>query len=264
MPLKPTHLLALALALTLALALSAAAASPQEAPPAAPAEPPPAEAPVDLEPRFTIRRAAGAIEIDGDLSDPGWQAAATATVWYEIRPGDNVPPAVDNVAYLAHDDRYLYAGFRFDDPRPEAIRAPLGDHDDVPFYTDYGGVILDTRNDGKTAQMFLANPRGIQYDAVTNDATGEDPSPDFYWDSAGKITATGWNLELRIPFSSLRYSDSDPEQWGILLYRNHPRDFRYQYFTSRLPRGKPCFICNVKPLVGLEGLPSGSHWVAAP
>ena len=69
---------------------------------------------------------------------------------------------------------------------------------------------------------------------------------------------------MRIPFSSLRYEKSDPEQWRIMLYRNMPREFRYQMFTSRLPRDSNCFICNTRPLVGLAGLPSGSHWVVAP
>ena len=82
----------------------------------------------------------------------------------------------------------------------------MADRDEVPSYTDYGGIILDTRNDGKTAAMFLANPRGIQYDAISSDASGEDNSPDFYWDSAARIGADGWTLEIRIPFSSLRYN----------------------------------------------------------
>ena len=75
-----------------------------------------------------------------------------------------------NVARLGYDGVYLYAAFEFDDPAPAAIRSPLGDRDNVNSSTDYGGVILDSRNDAKTAQMFLANAAGIQYDALTNDA----------------------------------------------------------------------------------------------
>src|SRR2546422_759057 len=87
---------------------------------------------------------------------------------------------------------------------------------------------------GRSAQMFLANPRGIQYDAISDDASGEDSSPDFFWESAARITERGWTLEIRVPFSSLRYRTSDPQTWGILLYRNYPRDFRYQFFSAKL------------------------------
>jgi hypothetical protein len=218
----------------------------------------------DAPPPLAIHRASGPIAVDGDLSDAGWQGVAPLETWYETNPGDNVPPSVGNAGYLAYDDGFFYAAFRFQDPDPRRIRAPLGDRDNVPSYTDYAGVILDTRDTGKTAILFLANAHGIQYDAVTDDATGEDSSPDFYWDAAGRITPDGWTLELRIPFSSLRYSKADPQTWRIMLYRNYPRDFRTQMFSTTLPRGGSCFICRSNPLTGLAGLPSAGGIVAAP
>jgi hypothetical protein len=117
-------------------------------------------------PPIGIRQAAGPIRIDGDLSDEGWKGAVRVDTWYETNPGDNTPPKVKNVGYLTYDDKFFYAGFEFQDPNPVAIRAPLGDRDNTPSSTDYGGVLLDTRNDGKTGILFLANPRGILYDAV--------------------------------------------------------------------------------------------------
>jgi hypothetical protein len=218
----------------------------------------------DAPPTLSIQRATGAIAVDGDLSDAGWQGVAAVEKWYETSPGDNVEPAVKNAGYLTYDDAFFYAAFRFQDPNPRRIRAPLGDRDNVPSYTDYAGVILDTRNTGKSAILFLANAHGIQYDAVSDDASGEDSSPDFYWDASGRVTPEGWTLELRIPFSSLRYSKADPQTWRIMLYRNYPRDFRTQMFSTTLPRGSNCFICRSNPLTGLMGLPSAGGIVAAP
>ena len=213
-------------------------------------------------PDIQVARAAGEITIDGQLGDPGWQGAVQIDTFFETNPGDNVPPKVRTVAWLAYDDRFFYAAFDFEDD-PKTLRAPLGDRDNVPSSTDYGGLILDTRNDGRTAVMMLVNPSNIQYDALTSDASGEDSSYDLFWDSATRITDRGWTLEIRVPFSSLRYDRSDPT-WGILLYRNHPRDFRYQMFSSRLPRDSNCFICNERKLAGLAGLPAGNHLVLAP
>jgi Domain of unknown function (DUF5916) len=216
-------------------------------------------------PAIHITRAAGPIVIDGDLSDPGWKGATRIDTWFETNPGDNVTPKVKTVGYLAYDDKFFYAAFEFSDPDPSKIRAPYGDRDDVPSYTDYGGVILDTRNDHRTGILLLANPRGIQYDSVSDDTTGnEDSSPDFYWDSAAKITPEGWVLEMRVPFSSLRYPPGNPQTWGILLYRNYPREFRYQMFSAKLPRGGNCFICRSNPLLGLEHLPPAGHLTVAP
>jgi hypothetical protein len=212
---------------------------------------------------IAISRASSPISVDGDLGDSGWAGATRVETFYETNPGDNVPPKVRTVARLAYDERFLYVALECDDPEPKKIRAPFSQRDVLGGDTDYGGIILDTRNDGRTAILFLANPRGIQYDAVTDDGN-EDSSPDFFWDSAGRITPSGWTLEIRIPFSSLRYERKDPQTWGILVYRNRPRDFRYQMFSARLPRGRNCFICSENVLVGLSGLPPGGNLVAAP
>jgi hypothetical protein len=225
---------------------------------AAQAPPEPAREPLH------IARASGPIEVDGELGDPGWKGATRVETFYETNPGDNVEPKVRTTAWLTYDDRFFYAAFDFQDPDPKSIRAPFADHDDISSSTDYGGIILDTRNDGKTAFMFLANPHNLQYDAISSDISGEDNSPDFYWDSAARITATGWTLEIRVPFSSLRYNSADVQNWGILLFRNYPRDFRYQIFNVKIPRGSSCFICNEQKITGLTGLPGGNHAVLAP
>jgi len=223
-------------------------------------------APAELAiPELAVTRTEAGIVVDGVLDDQGWQGATRVETWYETNPGDNVTPKVRQVGYVTYDQRYFYVGLECDDPEPRRIRAPLGDRDNLSGATDYGGVILDTRNDRRTGILFLANPRGIQYDAVSDDTTGnEDSSPDFFWDAAGRITERGWSLEIRIPFSSLRYPKQDPQTWGVMLYRNYPRDFRYQMFSTTLPRGGNCFICRSNQLTGLGGLPSGGHLVLAP
>ncbi len=212
-----------------------------------------------------IVRTEGAISVDGVLDDAGWKNVTPVDTWYETNPGDNVTPKVRSLGYLAYDERYFYAGFELSDPDPTQIKAPFADRDNLHNTTDYAGVILDPRNDGKTGTMFLANARGIQFDSVNDDASGnEDSSPDFFWDAAAKIGEHGWTLEIRIPFSSLRYPKADPQTWGIMLYRNWPREFRYQIFSTRLPRGGNCFICYENELEGLQGLPKGGSLVLAP
>jgi hypothetical protein len=215
-------------------------------------------------PPITIQRANGDITLDGELNDPGWQGITPITQWYETRVGDSVEPQVKNVGWLAYDDRYLYAAFQFDDPHPELIRAPIAAHDQLSGTSDYGGVIVDSNDDGKSAILFLANPNGLEYDALSNDASGEDSSPDYYWESRGKITKTGWTLEMRIPFTSLRYSRAPAQSWGIMLYRNYPRDQHYQFFSAKMPRDVNCFICNESPMSGLVDLPHSEHLVVAP
>ena len=198
----------LAAGVVLALSAGLARGAEPETPPA-PAEPPPT---------ITIKKATAPIVVDGDLSDDGWKDAAPIERWWETNPGDNVEPKVKNIGRLTYDDKYLYVALEFDDPDPKKIRAPYADRDNVDSTTDYGGIILDPDNDRKTAILFLANPRGIQYDAMNSDTNNsEDNAPDWFWVSAGKINDHGWTLEIRIPFSSLSYPKGNPQTWGMML-----------------------------------------------
>jgi hypothetical protein len=183
----------------------------------------------------------------------------------ETNVGDNVPPPVKTVAWVGYDSRFFYVAFRCDDPDVRKIRAPFVDRDNVYSDQDFAGIILDVKNDRRSAYELFVNARGIQDDAIMNDATGnEDFSPDIFWQSAGRIDATGWQVEMAIPLSSLRYPATDPQTWAINLYRNYPRDFRYQIFSSPLPRGSNCFVCHFGTLEGITGLPRAGHLVAAP
>jgi Domain of unknown function (DUF5916)/Carbohydrate family 9 binding domain-like len=216
-------------------------------------------------PPLAIHRTAGAIVVDGDLSDAGWQNAATLDQFWEGSPGDDIPARVKTIVKLAYDDRAFYIGIRCEDPHPEKIRAPFVDRDNVLGTDDNIAVFLDTRNDRRSALELRVNPRGIQGDAIFNDANGnEDFSPDFFYDTAARIDAGGWSAEYRIPFSSLRYPKTDPQTWGILVWRNYPREYRYAFYSAPVPRGSNCLVCHVHEITGFTGLPEASHFVAAP
>jgi len=216
-------------------------------------------------PDLHLTRAASPIRIDGDLSDEAWKTAAKIDKFYEIQPGDNVEPPVKTIGYITYDNRFLYLAFDFQDPEPDKIRAPLGDHDAIDGNSmDFGGVFIDSLDSGRTATEFFVTPANVQYDAVTDDASGENASPDFFWDSAAARSSAGWTVEMRIPFSSLRYRSGDPQHWRIIMFRNYPRGFRRQITSVPFPRGINCTVCRASRLTGLEKLPSNSHIVAAP
>jgi hypothetical protein len=215
-----------------------------------------------------IRRREGDIVLDGALDDAGWQHAATFDRFFETSPGDNTPAKVRTQVWVTYDDRYFYFAAKADDPDPAAIRAPFVDRDKVFGTDDNIALFLDPRNDGRTAIELRVNPRGIQGDAVFNDATGtEDFSPDFFYDTAAALTSEGWNAEYRIPLSSLRYpegSDQTPQTWRIWVWRNYPRDYRYQLHSAPIPRGSSCYVCNSHELTGFRDLPHSRHLVVAP
>jgi hypothetical protein len=216
-------------------------------------------------PPMSVHRTSGGITVDGKLDDAGWKDAAVIDQFYETSPGDNTPPKVKTIARVTYDEHYFYIGVRCEDPEPAKIRAPFVDRDAVIGTDDNIAVFLDTRNDKRSAIELRVNPRGIQGDAIYNDANGnEDFSPDFYYDTAASIDAGGWSAEFRIPFSSLRYPHADPQTWNILVWRNYPREFRYAFQSAPISRDTNCYICHTHPLTGLTGLPEAGHLIVAP
>src|SRR5262245_5558548 len=211
---------------------------------------PPPPTPAEL-PRTT-----SAIKIDGDLDDAEWKYALIIDKFFETSPGNNIPAKIKTTTYLAYDDQYFYIGIKADDPEPSKIRAPYVERDQVIGTDDNLAIFLDTRNDHRSALELRVNPRGIQADGIYDDANGsEDFSPDFFYDTAAKITSSGWQAEFRIPLTTLRYPRTDPQTWGILVWRNYPRDSRYAFHSAPLERGSNCLICHTQELTGITRLP---------
>ena len=203
--------------------------------------------------------------MDGDLSDPGWNEAAVIETFYEFQPGDNTVPPVKTIARVGRDDKFFYASFWCEEPDVSKIRAPFVDRDGITDQQDYVGVLLDVDNSRRAAVDFWISPRGIQTDSILNESPfGEDNAPDYFWQSAGKIGTGSWTAEVAIPLSSLRYPNKDPQDWALMVYRVWPRDYNYQFYSVRMPRGSSCFLCWSATVENIAGLPQGMHYVVAP
>lgn len=223
--------------------------------------PPPAETRT-----LTITRAAGKIVIDGVIDEEAWQAIEPFDLPFEVLPRQNTPAAVKTEVWLAYDDHNLYAAFRAHDPQPSQIRAHLSDRDRI-FSNDFVGLVLDTFNDERRAYELFANPLGIQGDLILNEVAGgtEDSTWDAIWHSAGTITATGYIVEMAIPFSSLRFPSGKREQvWGIDVLRNYPRSERHLFGVTRVDLNRSCRLCQDARLVGLQGITPGRNVQVVP
>ncbi len=207
------------------------------------------------------------IVIDGVLDDAAWQQALVREIAYDIQPGDNTPAPVRTTVRIGYTADALYVAFRALDPEPSKIRAHLRDRDSM-FNDDWVGVFLDTFNDNRRGYELVANPLGVQGDIIrdeSNASNQEDASWDGLWQSAGRITAEGYDVEFRIPFSTLRFPTGGAEQhWGISLFRSWPRDKRHQLASHRVPRDSSCFQCEWDEYAGFAGAHQGRNLEVVP
>ena len=227
--------------------------------------PPPLAA--DYVPGGRIPLLQGDITIDGKPDEAAWAGALVQEVAYDIQPGDNTPAPVRTIVRLGYTNDALYVAFHALDDKPSEILAHLRDRD-AAFSDDWVGVFLDTFDDQRRGYELIVNPLGVQGDLIrdeSNTENTEDSSWDGLWSSAGQLTAEGYDVEIRIPFSTLRFRGGPQDQrWGISLFRNYPRDKRHQLTSHKSPRDSNCFPCTWAKYDGMAGVQQGRNLEIVP
>lgn len=192
--------------------------------------------------------------IDGLLDEEAWKQATVFRDFYQIQPGDNIPPSQAMEALIGYDDKFLYIAFRaFDEPGK--VRATVAKRDDV-FDDDNVQILLDTYNDKRKAYMFVFNPLGVQADAVLTEGEGEDYSVDILMESKGVITEKGYSVEVAIPFKSLRYEAGKDKLWGVHFFRRIKRYNNELNSWMPIARDKSSLLNQAGHITGLEGISS--------
>jgi hypothetical protein len=181
--------------------------------PARQAPPPPAADDV-LSPAKTSVRP----KIDGILDDKAWQKAPLEKDFISYSPvfGEKLP--YKTLVWMVSDSKNLYFAFRCYDPEPQKIKTSITKRDDI-FSDDWVGLSLDSLGTHQTAYAFYVNSHGIQGDMLNSAVRGEDLSPDFVWESAGRSTEQGYEVEIRIPLESIGFKRGKEVKMGVLFRR---------------------------------------------
>ena len=208
--------------------------------------------------------------IDGDLSDSVWASAALLTGFSQYAPNDGVPAADSTEVLVWYSPNAIYFGIRAFEQhgRPTAT---LADRDQI-FGDDNIQILLGTFHDRKQALMFAVNPLGVQGDGsliegANVSASGfiggavvgreqADLSPDYVFQSRGRVTDWGYEVEVRIPFKSLRYQPRQPQDWSFNIVRQVKHSgFEDSWYPAI--RANATFVGQSGNLVGLSDMHRG-------
>ncbi|MCC7538782.1 MAG: carbohydrate binding family 9 domain-containing protein [Deltaproteobacteria bacterium] len=169
-------------------------------------------------------RGSGGVTIDGRLDDAAWRRVSTHGRFVERWPAEGRSAPVPTTFRVAYDDDALYVGVHCgiatgEVPRGLELRRDggrMGDDDAIV-------VKLDVRHDRRTTMAFQVNVAGAQLDylATENGAT-QRFEVDAIWDSATTQSASGWTVEMRIPFAALGLAPAERERvLGLNVTRLH-------------------------------------------
>jgi hypothetical protein len=175
--------------------------------------------------------------IDGVLDDSAWRNVSPATDFIQNFPRFGDPASQKTEVRIVYDNSAIYIGaILYDDP--SLIRRQITARDEEQQKSlDYFSVFFDTYNDHQNGFQFLVTSSNVQTDARLGPnlilPAGEygDKTWDAVWDSKVNITKDGWVVEMRIPYSSLRFSKKDPQDWGLQLLRSVRRNNEMTFWS---------------------------------
>lgn len=202
-------------------------------------------------------RAAGAIALDGRLSEEAWLLARPADGFLQREPDEGKPATERTELRVVYDSEALYVGARMFDREPGRIVRRLVRRDTDP-QSDAIIVVLDPHHDHRTGYWFRVAASGALTDRLVSNDSEQDDSWDGVWDAAVQVDDEGWSAEIRIPFSQLRFGSQDDQTWGFNAVRYLQRrneESWWQLIAAKEIR----LVSQSGHLGGLRGLVSRSH-----
>ena len=166
------------------------------------------------------------VEIDGDLTEEDWKHAETIDRFVQIEPYEGEVSSQPMEVRILYDNENIYFGFTCFDSEISKLVANEMRRDSRDLHdNDTVFLILDTYDDKRSGFFFRMNALGaIQDRAVTNSGDTLNRDWDAVVECKSKINDTYWTSELSIPFSQLRFKQSDQIVWGINTGRELARN----------------------------------------
>lgn len=200
------------------------------------------------------------IKVDGEITDDIWQQALTVDLDIVNSPWNNLPSPVKTQAKIIENGEYIYIAFIANDPEPENIKGFLADRDSR-WGDDLVGIKFDTQNNRRLNYEFIVNPLGVQHDAIFNEMTGKANSLwDGIWQSFGKITKDGYQVEIAIPYRILNFEENNETKlWAMEFFRLYPRDTQLRISHVPLDRNNACWLCQYPEAKGFKNANTGKN-----
>jgi hypothetical protein len=221
-------------------------------------------------PESVIRavRATSHLEIDGILDEPVWREAPAISGFRQRWPADGAPATERTEVRVAFDDRAIYFGLVMFDSEPNRIMRSILHREGRIDKDDRIIIALDTYHDRRSAYIFELNAFGTQGDAhFTNERLifPDDWMWEGVYESAARVTERGWELEVAIPLTTIRFDPARVETMGVAFYRSIRRkneEVTWPHiplaYTGTLEGGMDQ-ASRFGILMGLEGLRPGRH-----
>jgi hypothetical protein len=192
------------------------------------------------------------ITLDGELNEPAWEGQHGIASFTQREPDQGAQPSERTVVYLTYDDEAVYVGAHLYDTSPDSVVSRLARRDRF-ISSDMFYVFLDPYYDRRTGFYFAVSAAGTLYDGVLFNDDWDDDNWDGVWEAKTRRTSDGWTVEMRIPYSQIRFHQKDQQLWGVNFKREIARKNEQDYLVFT-PRNGSGFVSRFLPLVGIDNV----------
>jgi hypothetical protein len=200
--------------------------------------------------------------VDGDvLNDPAWAGAEPITGFIQTQPDAGQPASQRTEVFVGFTDSAIHIGVVAYDTNPQGIIATDSRRDSSLDDTDSFRVLIDGLLDRQNGYVFGTNPASVEFDGqVSREGAGQsisggDGGLNVNWDAPWMVKSQigdfGWSTEMRIPFSSLRFSTEEVQSWGINFERRIRRNNEVAYWA---PMSQDRDLLRVSEAGTIEGI----------
>jgi hypothetical protein len=185
----------------------------------------------------------GKIIIDGNLDEETWKRPPIDKTFITMVPTFGAEMSEKTQVWAAYDRGSIYFAFKCFDSQPGKIKTSVVQRDKIGT-DDQVAVWLDSLATQQSSYEFYVNPNGIQMDGINSTIGKYDRTPDFVWESAAKLTNDGYQVEIRLPLTSIRYQVNKKNQttMRVMFFRQVTRQGAAGTWPEATP-GKTDFNC---------------------
>ena len=158
------------------------------------------------------------IEMDGVLDDPAWDLAQIGWGFRQMDPERGAPASVPTVFKVVYDDDAIYFALACYEDDMADVTSYLSRRDQIEV-SDLVSIYIDPYHDRTTGYNFRVNPEGVKQDDYIFDNGNRDRDWNAVWDAEVSRDGNGWYVEIRVPFSAIRFKPAENMTWGLQIYR---------------------------------------------
>lgn len=171
-----------------------------------------------------VYEAVKVISLDGTIEDDEWADADLIDGFIQQMPKEGLPATNRTEVKLKYDENFLYVAAKLYHEVGEGYVVSSLKRDFRFYENDAFAITIGPYDDGNNGFMFAVNPYNVQMEGLIHHGDRVSDVWDNKWYSSVNRFEDHWEVEMAIPFKTLRYTEGS-NYWRVNFIRNDRKNY---------------------------------------